>query len=170
MCLLRLATLMMLATSVVHADVYNFPAKSVNIGSAYTEAFFAAHTLTSGGTGSISPAADAHAVHGVQLADGGFVLTGKAVESDGSSVHEAFAVKLDAAGSLVWGWKSGVSGQDAANAAAQLPNGEILIAGNCRENYSFFCSWSLRIATQSFRVSIQASGTSAASLSDPSPS
>ena len=114
-----------LAASAANADVYTFPAKSVNLGSAYSPAWFKTATLAS----QLSPATDAHAVHGIELADGGYVLTGKAIESDGSAVHEAFATKFSASGDLVWAWKSGVSGQDAANAAAQLPNGQVVIAG-----------------------------------------
>ena len=118
-----------LASTVLATDTaYTFPAKSVNLNAAYTTDWFAAHTLGSG-TGNIHPAMDAHAVHGIQLADGGYILTGKALEADGSTVTEAFATKLSATGSIVWGWKSGIAGKDAANAAAQLPNGEVLIAG-----------------------------------------
>ena len=119
-----LLTFAVLCTA-VFGEVYNFPAKSVNIGSAYTESFFSTTSLEA----QITPATDAHAVHGIELADGSFVLTGKALEAEGSPNHEAFAVKLSATGAVVWGWKSGVSGQDASNAAAQLPNGEILVAG-----------------------------------------
>jgi hypothetical protein len=123
--MLKLLSLLLASTTSVWADTYTFPAKSVNLDAAYKTDFFEAHTLET----QITPATDAHAVDGIELADGGYLLTGKAMESDGSSITEAFAVKLSATGTIVWGWKSGVSGKDASNAAAQLPNGEVLIAG-----------------------------------------
>ena len=58
---------------------------------------------------------DPHPVHGTATSDSGYVLVGKALEATDLSKTEAFAVKLDRAGVFLWGWTSGVSGNDVAN-------------------------------------------------------
>lgn len=107
------------------ADVYTYPVKSVNLASAYTPSFYVALEGSQ-----LAPVTDLHPVHGIQTSDGGYVLTGKGVEQDGSSIKEAWAVKLNSAGGFVWAWRSNITGDDAANAVVQLPgNGDLLIAG-----------------------------------------
>ena len=106
----------------VAAQVTNFPTKSVNMASAdaveYYHVFDTSATLVD----------DAHAVAGAPTSDGGYVVVGKGLESDGSSVSEAFALKFTSAGSLQWSYKSSHSGDDAFNAVIQLPSGGDLIA------------------------------------------
>ena len=105
----------------------NFPTKSVNIAAADTVAFY--KVLETSTTG----VEDAHAVHGASTSDGGWVVVGKGLEADGSSVTEAFAVKFTSAGSVQWTYKSGISGADAFNAIIQLPDGGDLIAVGYRQ-------------------------------------
>ena len=68
---------------------------------------------------------------GIETSDGSFVLTGKALEAEGSAYTEAFAVKLSSTGTLQASWTSGLSSaSDAANAVIQLPSGgDLIIAG-----------------------------------------
>jgi len=106
-------------------DMYNFPTKSVNLNAAYQGEFFKTHAMEA----ELSPAHDAAACTGVQLADGSYLLGGNAAEADGSTEAEGFATKLSATGDMVWAWKSGVSGKDGVLSVAQLPNGEVLVAG-----------------------------------------
>ena len=56
-----------------HASQYTFPAKSVNLASALSPAFYNVFTLSQ-----LAPATDFHPVHGIQLADGGYLFSGKA--------------------------------------------------------------------------------------------
>ena len=41
-----------------------------------------------------------------KTSDGSYVMTGKALESDGGSVKKAFAVKLTSTGTVSWVWGS----------------------------------------------------------------
>ena len=103
-----------------------FPVKSVNLASADAISFFAKQNAETD-----LAVLDAHAVHMTETSDGSFVLVGKGVEAEGSSVMEAFAAKLSSTGSVQWVWKSNVAGQsDMANAVLQLPSGgDLLVVG-----------------------------------------
>lgn len=114
--------------AVGRGDVYTYPVKSTNLEQAFGVEFYAGHAAPA----SIAPVSDLHAVHGIETSDGGYVLVGKGVEREDGSVTEAFAVKLSASGSVSWTWKSGVSGDDAANAVIQLPSGGALIVAGWR--------------------------------------
>ena len=100
----------------VSADVYTFPVKSVNLDIAMSPSFYAAS-----GVDSLAPVTDFHPVHGLQTSDGGYVGVGKGAEVEGGSAREAFAVKFSSSGALSWAWKSGVAGDDVANAVARRP-------------------------------------------------
>ena len=114
----------------MQADWTNFPVKSINMSAAYPPAFYMAASPEGEASPlqTLAPVTDLHPVMGVEVSDGGFVLVGKGVESDGSSIMEAFAVKLSAAGKVEWAWKSGVSGNDAANAVQQVDD-SLLVVG-----------------------------------------
>lgn len=108
------------------AEYYNYPVKSINLDAAAAIDSYVAH----GTPDALEPAEDMHAVHGIELAGGGFALVGKALESEDGEHSEAFAVALDAAGAVAWAWASGSGGDDAANSVAQLPDGgDLLVAG-----------------------------------------
>ena len=104
-----------------------YPVKSINLEAAMAPEFFATATLSQWAY--FGRVADPHAVHGITTSDGGYLLVGKAAESEDSARVEGFAVKLDATGGYRWGWKSGLSNaDDVLNAAVQLPNGGDLLA------------------------------------------
>jgi hypothetical protein len=46
-----------------------------------------------------------------------------------ASSSDAFAMKMDASGLPVWGWKSNLAKKDAANGIAVLPSGDVLVGG-----------------------------------------
>eukprot|EP00930_Biecheleria_cincta_P073619 TRINITY_DN608_c0_g1_i1.p1 TRINITY_DN608_c0_g1~~TRINITY_DN608_c0_g1_i1.p1 ORF type:complete len:842 (-),score=106.92 TRINITY_DN608_c0_g1_i1:201-2726(-) len=106
-------------------DVYTYPVKSINLESAMKPAFYTAIDPS----GTLSPIADFHPVHGIQTQDGGFVLVGKALHNETTTSKTAFAVKLDMAGVPLIAWTSGTPGDNAANAVVELPNGDLLVAG-----------------------------------------
>ena len=118
-------SLVLLLAPVALAGTYNLAAGSVNLKAAYKAVFFKAHTMED----QLYPITDAAGTTGVALADGSYVIGGNAGESEGSAYGEGFATKLDASGDMVWAWKSGISGQDGILSVAQLPNGEVLVAG-----------------------------------------
>ena len=103
------------------ADVYTFPVKSINLAASPTPEWY-----------NVDPAsivADAHAVMGIQVSDG-YVLCGKGLESETSTNSEAFVVKLNTAGAMVWGFSnSNANAKDACNAVTELADGSILAAG-----------------------------------------
>eukprot|EP01047_Picozoa_sp_COSAG01_P016550 COSAG01_NODE_852_length_13108_cov_7.167423_6_plen_577_part_00 len=119
------------ALALCHAgtsEAINYPVKSTNLATAPTVSFY--KTVSEGSLPNLGTVTDLHAVHGIQTADGGYVQCGKGMEADGSSLTEGFCAKLDSTGAVVWAWKSGVAGNDAANAVAELPGGtELLVAG-----------------------------------------
>ena len=75
---------------------------------------------------------DAHPVCGGLTSDGGYLMAGKAMESenDGSNTR-SFAVRLNQSGAIAWVWASPPNGKDdAANAVLQLPNGgDVIVVG-----------------------------------------
>ena len=86
-------------------------------------------------------------MHGCQTSDGSYVMTGKALESDGGSVKKAFAVKLSTSGSVQWVWGSTAAGlQDAGNAVMQLPSAGDLIVVGYREVSGVFARSITRLA------------------------
>ena len=74
---------------------------------------------------------DVHPVHGCLASDGAYMLTGKALESDGGTNKKAFAVKInEVTGNIMWVWGSSATGvDDAANAILQLPGTNVLGTG-----------------------------------------
>lgn len=111
------------------ADFDNFPVKSINLVAAATPTTYVNPDVSSYGI------FDAHPVHGVETSDGSFVMVGRAVESEDSSILCAFAVKLSSttvgvAPSPQWVWRSSATGvNDVSNAVIQLPNGDLVVAG-----------------------------------------
>ena len=100
-------------------SAYTFPVKSINLDAAPGVKSY---------TGSSDNAVDAHPVFGMTMSKG-FLLCGKGMESETSENMDAFAVLLDKQGNRLWKWSSKKIGNDACNAAVELPNGDILIAG-----------------------------------------
>ncbi|UPR04768.1 hypothetical protein HOP50_18g81130 [Chloropicon primus] len=78
---------------------------------------------------------DAHPVHGIQTSEGSMVLCGKAsvLEGEAELGSEAFAIKVDGLGGLVWSWSSGLvrkgKGSNVANAVVQVSSKEVLVVG-----------------------------------------
>ena len=126
---MRIAAAALLAlfpfASAASDNVYSYPAKSVNPNKA-SPAFYTAY-------GDIIE--DAHPVAGIPTSNGnghgGYVLCGKGMEAEDRSENDAFAVRLDTEGKLIWKWKSGQQRRDdVANAVVQLPNGgDLLVVG-----------------------------------------
>ena len=73
----------------VHAAVDNYPVKSINIENAPGVEYYETFTLNN----LFGYEADPHAVHGIQTYDGGYVMCGKATESNGGG-SDAFVVKV----------------------------------------------------------------------------
>jgi len=121
--LARLLALALLESAL--ADIYTYPVKSINLGSAMAPAWYEGMDPS----GQYGPVTDFHPVHGTTASDGGFVVVGMARESESTETKEAFALKFSSSGSFVWGWKSGSSGEDAANAVLELSGGDLLVAG-----------------------------------------
>lgn len=121
----------------------NFPAKSINLASADNVAYYNVYTEAE------TQVFDAHAVHGAPTSDGGWVVVGKGLEADGSSITESFAVKFTSSGARQWSFLSGHSGSDAFNAVVQLGTGGDLIAVGHREVSGVYmrCITKLTIAT-----------------------
>ena len=93
-----------------------FPVKSINesIGDPISFYTFGSNYQTGLNDGNV--------VHGIEAADGSFILVGR-------GVNGAHAVRFDWQGNHVWTWNSGVV-REASNQVMQLPNGgDILIAG-----------------------------------------
>ena len=75
---------------------------------------------------------DAHPVCGGLTSDGGYLMAGKAMESDiDESKTRSFAVRLTSTGAIKWVWASQPNQKDdAANAVLQLPNGgDVIVVG-----------------------------------------
>lgn len=60
-------------------------------------------------------------VNSVILFDGNIVVVDKAVESDGSSTTEGFAMKTSTTGAHIASWRSNVASDDASNAVPIKP-------------------------------------------------
>ena len=125
--LLVLSALPAAALSSAGVNVFAAP-KSVHVNRAPA---IESYTIDDGGL------EDAHAVVGITTRDGGYVFAGKAMECGDScpggqvaDKTDAFAVKLNAQGSRVWMWRSGLAGRnDAANGLVELADGSIVVAG-----------------------------------------
>lgn len=63
-----------------------------------------------------------------QTADGGFLLAGN-TRTYGVGSSDAWCIRLDAAGSVLWQRTYGGPGQDGATAVVEDPNGDILLVG-----------------------------------------
>lgn len=122
---LLFAVMTLLVLKVRAVRMFTYPVKSINLQDAAKPTFYVGFS----GDATLQPAEDLHPVHGIECADGGFVLVGKAAEGGGASAMEGFAVKFSASGTKLWSWKSGVTGDDAINAVAQLSNGDVLVVG-----------------------------------------
>ncbi len=109
------------------SGVYTFPVKSANLDAALPVAFYTVNNADMGPA--FGTTADLHAVHGCQTADGGYVMCGKGLESDESPVTESFCIKYDGTGATVWGWSSGWTGSDAANAVVPVSDTEVAVVG-----------------------------------------
>lgn len=123
--------------SIAGTNTYNLPIKSANLNLAPQPKFW---TVVKGSPDAdMEPGkphavygndlGDPNAVHGALTADGGFVHAGVGT-SEGAG--DAFAAKFSASGTFVWGWKSGRSGPDVANAVCELPaayGGGVIVAG-----------------------------------------
>eukprot|EP00933_Yihiella_yeosuensis_P050635 TRINITY_DN48430_c0_g1_i1.p1 TRINITY_DN48430_c0_g1~~TRINITY_DN48430_c0_g1_i1.p1 ORF type:complete len:549 (+),score=79.56 TRINITY_DN48430_c0_g1_i1:50-1648(+) len=73
---------------------------------------------------------DAHPVHGLETSDGGFLLVGQSWEIEGKPDRDMFAIKTNAKGEKEWIWRSRhLNNDDAALNAAQLPTGDLIVAG-----------------------------------------
>ena len=133
--------------------VYTFPVKSVNLSSAATPEFYNLYSAeglegtNAQGFGKIWE--DPHPVHGIQTSAGDYVIVGKIMEGSGEGrVNEAFAIKTDSKGDLLWSWSSGlatsqkdsggsvVSAENAANAVAEISSTEVVV-----------CGWSTRLTS-----------------------
>jgi len=116
------------------ADLYHFPAKSVNMDKAFIQGLKMVNPPVAPGGHGLD---DAAACAGTQLADGSYVLGGRAVEGD-------FATKINADGTSAWAWTSGVAGVASAGnktngitAVEQLPSGDVLAVGGLNPLFSF---------------------------------
>ena len=76
----------------------NFPVKSINLASAPTVSFYEGPSVESYADGLF----DVHPVHGAVLADGSYVMAGKAVEADDSTKKRMFCIKLSSTGAVQW--------------------------------------------------------------------
>lgn len=119
--------LVLFLSAICHASAEfdNFPVKSIGLSSAASPSFYESPNVQSYGI------FDVHPVHGCVTSDGGYMLAGKALESEDGGSKKAFAIKLTSTGTVSWGWGSTAAGvDDAANAVMQLPNGgDIIVAG-----------------------------------------
>jgi len=124
---LRRLALALAASAALHvsADYDNFPVKSVNMGAADPITLYKAHLSEDLGV------FDAHPVYGFEASDGGLVVCGKSLESEGGK-QEGFAFKFSATGRFKFAWTSGVAGkQDSVIACLQLPDGgDIILVGH----------------------------------------
>lgn len=109
----------------IRAEWDTYPVKSISLTAAPSPQFYVSPDVSSYGI------FDVHPVHGCKTSDGSYVMTGKALEGESSSVMKAFAVKLTSTGTVAWVWGSNADGvNDAANAVLQLPNGgDLIVAG-----------------------------------------
>ncbi len=78
---------------------------------------------------------------GIQTSDGNYLLAGANVPEDGSNSH-GWVLKLDSVGNVLWNQTFGVTIPSstiyvAANAVAQAPDGNYLVAGNWRNDCWF---------------------------------
>jgi len=80
---------------------YTFPVKSINLPASLAPDFYATDDMS-------RSTDDAHAVHGIQTADGGYVMCGKGLEAEKPFSTDAFAVKFDSKGAYVWGFNPGM--------------------------------------------------------------
>lgn len=110
----------------------NFPVKSINLNLAPTVKFYEGPSVASHGL------YDVHPVHGAVLADGSYVMAGKAIEgesSPASTYKRMFCIKVSSTGTVDWVWGHNPDEkQDAGNAVMQLPtvggtHGDIIVVG-----------------------------------------
>lgn len=108
---------------------YTFPVKSRNLENASPVEFYYSPDVVNTQSYGLF---DAHPVCGGLTSDGGYLMAGKAMESDiDGSKTRSFAVRLKSTGAIAWVWKSPKNGKDdAANAVLQLPNdGDVIVVG-----------------------------------------
>jgi len=125
--IIALLTTTLLQLQQAHGAYDNYPIKSINLDSAPNVDYYETYSLNNN---LFDYFADPHAVHGSETSDGGYVVCGKATESEsGGATSNAFVVKLNANGSYGWGWQSNLGGKlDACNAVVELPNGGGILA------------------------------------------
>eukprot|EP00212_Chloropicon_laureae_P003592 CAMPEP_0197487378 /NCGR_PEP_ID=MMETSP1311-20131121/2403_1 /TAXON_ID=464262 /ORGANISM="Genus nov. species nov., Strain RCC856" /LENGTH=212 /DNA_ID=CAMNT_0043031003 /DNA_START=96 /DNA_END=731 /DNA_ORIENTATION=+ len=98
---------------------YTFPAKSVNLTSPQLHSPQFYHLFVFGGAtsddgreqGVTLNCDDPHPVHGIEASDAsGFVVVGKCISNPESAQAQtqAFALKVDWSGALLWAWTSGL--------------------------------------------------------------
>jgi len=126
------------------ADVWTYPIKSTNLAAAPSVSWyngFATSDLLKLSDGSPG-IGEGHAVGGTSLSDGGFVVCGQGGKAaPENEMLYSFALKVDANGIFEWAWVgqpaactdlacARVTGRSRlANSVAQLPDGDILVAG-----------------------------------------
>ena len=115
--------------STARADAHTYPVKSINLASAAPIIWY-----TGFGPSDLASLPDdvgeAHLVYGIELSDGGVVACGKLYETAGGSYLDAIAIKFAHDGTPSWAWRSNISNtNEVCNGLAQLPDGDILIAG-----------------------------------------
>jgi len=126
---MRVLRVLALFCAAARADWDTYPVKSTNLASAAAPEFYVSPDVSDAYN-----IFDVHPVHGCITSDGGYVMTGKALESDGGTLKKAFAIKLSATGTVLWAWGSTATGvNDAANAVMQLPSGGDLIVAGYRD-------------------------------------
>mmetsp|Transcript_2142 Transcript_2142/g.4857 ORF Transcript_2142/g.4857 Transcript_2142/m.4857 type:complete len:178 (+) Transcript_2142:187-720(+) len=119
---------------------YTFPAKSVNLTSPQLHSPQFYHLFVFGGAtsddgreqGVTLNCDDPHPVHGIEASDAsGFVVVGKCISNPESAQAQtqAFALKVDWSGALLWAWTSGLVNHNAANAVPEVSTKEVVVAG-----------------------------------------
>ena len=102
---MRVLRVLALFCAAARADWDTYPVKSTNLASAAAPEFYVSPDVSDAYN-----IFDVHPVHGCITSDGGYVMTGKALESDGGTLKKAFAIKLSATGTVLWAWGSTATG------------------------------------------------------------
>ena len=134
---MRFLLIAILAASVAAANTgWTYPVPSINLDKAPAMDWY---TMQTSGDGPSKAAGVAvgygpHSVHGIELSDGSLISCGETAEEDGSSVHDAFAIRTDKDGNPLWAWKSNTPNHDDGGlSVAQLPGGGDVLVGGLRQ-------------------------------------
>lgn len=118
----------MIVSSFVQADYSNFPAKSINLSSAFSISNYW------GATSEAVSIGDAHPVHGTKLSggtlDGYYAVAGKGDNGE-NGIYDGFLVLLTPSGTFYKSWSPGINTEnDALNAVVQISSGgDLLVVG-----------------------------------------